>query len=95
MEKIHIQFTLFSAFYAPLIATMSGGFLRQEGLDPEWSVSPPGVSAMRFTLGMAPKVVSVATVTSVPSRSARASPTRPTSHRPAPTRSNVPTKLRT
>ena len=46
MEKIHIQFTLFSAFYAPLIATMSGGFLRQEGLDPEWSVSPPGVSAI-------------------------------------------------
>ena len=25
---------------------MSGGFLKQEGLDPEWSVSPPGVSAI-------------------------------------------------
>ena len=46
MEKISIQFTLFSAFYAPLIATMSGGFLRQEGLDADWSVSPPGVSAI-------------------------------------------------
>src|SRR5215510_15127476 len=25
---------------------MSGGFLESEGLDPEWSVSPPGVSAL-------------------------------------------------
>ena len=35
MEKIRIQFTLFSAFYSPLISTMSGGFLKAEGLDPE------------------------------------------------------------
>ena len=46
MEKIDIQFTLFSAFYSPLIATMSGGFLRAEGLEPNWSVAPPGVSAI-------------------------------------------------
>ena len=46
MEKINIQFTLFSAFYSPLIATMSGGFLKEEGLDPDWSVSPPGLSAI-------------------------------------------------
>ncbi|MFQ5626963.1 MAG: hypothetical protein ACE5FM_09965, partial [Methyloligellaceae bacterium] len=46
MEKINIQFTLFSAFYSPLISTMSGGFLKKEGLEPEWSVSPPGVSAI-------------------------------------------------
>lgn len=46
MDKIRIQFTLFSAFYSPLISAMSGGFLRAEGLDPEWSVSPPGVSAL-------------------------------------------------
>lgn len=46
MAKIRIQFTLFSAFYSPLISTMSGGFLKAEGLDPEWSVSPPGVSAL-------------------------------------------------
>ena len=25
---------------------MSGGFLKEEGLDPEWSISPPGVSAI-------------------------------------------------
>src|SRR3546814_18497661 len=25
---------------------MSGGFLREEGLEPEWSVAPPGVSAI-------------------------------------------------
>ena len=46
MDKIRIQFTLFSAFYSPLISTMSGGFLKAEGLDPEWSISPPGVSAL-------------------------------------------------
>jgi NitT/TauT family transport system substrate-binding protein len=46
LDKIKIQFTLFSAFYSPLISTMSGGFLEAEGLDPEWSVSPPGVSAL-------------------------------------------------
>ena len=46
MEKINIQFTLFSAFYSPLISVMSGGFLEEEGLEPDWSVSPPGKSAI-------------------------------------------------
>ena len=46
MDRISIQFTLFSAFYSPLISTISGGFLKAEGLDPQWSVSPPGVSAL-------------------------------------------------
>lgn len=46
MAKINIQFTLFSAFYSPLISTFSAGFLQKEGLEPEWSVSPPGVSAI-------------------------------------------------
>ena len=46
MAKIHIQFTLFSAFYSPLISTMSGGFLKDEGLDYDWSISPQGVSAI-------------------------------------------------
>ncbi len=46
MQKINIQFTLFSAFYSPLISTMSGGFLAAEGLEPQWSVAPPGVSAI-------------------------------------------------
>jgi NitT/TauT family transport system substrate-binding protein len=46
LEKIRIQFTLFSAFYSPLISAMSGGFLKAEGLDAEWSVAPPGVSAL-------------------------------------------------
>ncbi len=46
MAVIHIRFTLFSAFYSPLISTMSGGFLKDEGLEPEWSISPPGVSAI-------------------------------------------------
>ena len=47
MAKVRIQFTLFSAFYSPLIATMAGGFLRAEGLEADWSVSPKGVSAIR------------------------------------------------
>jgi len=46
MDKINIQFTLFSAFYTPLIVTMAGGFLQREGLEYEWSVSPPGVPAV-------------------------------------------------
>jgi NitT/TauT family transport system substrate-binding protein len=46
MSKIHIQFTLFSAFYSPLISAMSGGFLREEGLEPAWSVAPPGKGAI-------------------------------------------------
>lgn len=46
MEKIRIQFTLFSAFYSPLISAITGGFLKAEGLDAEWSVAPPGVSAL-------------------------------------------------
>ena len=47
MARVRIQFTLFSAFYSPLIATMAGGFLKDEGLDYEWSVSPKGVSAIK------------------------------------------------
>ncbi|MGI9500658.1 MAG: ABC transporter substrate-binding protein [Geminicoccaceae bacterium] len=47
MEKISIQFTLFSAFYSPLIATMAGGFLKKEGLEASWSVAPPGISAIK------------------------------------------------
>jgi NitT/TauT family transport system substrate-binding protein len=46
LDRINIQFTLFSAFYSPLISAMSGGFLKAEGLDAEWSVSPPGKSAI-------------------------------------------------
>jgi hypothetical protein len=31
MSKINIEFTLFSAFYSPLISTMTGGFLKKKG----------------------------------------------------------------
>ncbi len=46
METINIQFTLFSAFYSPLIATFAGGFLKEEGLHANWSVAPVGKSAL-------------------------------------------------
>jgi len=46
MQEISIQFTRFSAFYSPLIATIAGGFLQEEGLQPKHSVSPPGKSAI-------------------------------------------------
>jgi len=46
LAKLNIEFTLFSAFYSPLISTISGGFLEREGLEPEWSISPPGISAI-------------------------------------------------
>jgi NitT/TauT family transport system substrate-binding protein len=45
-EQIRIQFTRFSAFYSPLIATIAGGFLQKEGLEPVYSVAPPGKSAI-------------------------------------------------
>jgi len=45
-EEIHIQFTRFSAFYSPLIATIAGGFLKEEGLQPKHSNAPVGKSAI-------------------------------------------------
>ena len=45
-QDISIQFTRFSAFYSPLIATMAGGFLEQEGLRGKHSVAKPGTSAI-------------------------------------------------
>ena len=45
-DRISIQFTRFSAFYSPLIATMAAGFLEGEGLRAEHSVSAAGKSAI-------------------------------------------------
>ena len=45
-DEINIQFTRFSAFYSPLIATIAGGFLTQEGLTPKHSIAPAGKSAI-------------------------------------------------
>ena len=45
-DEIRIQFTRFSAFYSPLIATIAGGFLEAEGLEPKHSVAPAGKSAI-------------------------------------------------
>ncbi len=57
MATINIQFTRFSAFYSPLIATAAGGFLAEEGLEPELSVSAPGVSAIQALLDGSAHVV--------------------------------------
>ncbi len=46
-DGIRIQFTRFSAFYSPLIATIAGGFLKAEGFEPKHSVAPPGKSAIQ------------------------------------------------
>ena len=45
-QALRIQFTRFSAFYSPLIAAIAGGFLRDEGFAPEYSVAAPGKSAI-------------------------------------------------
>jgi NitT/TauT family transport system substrate-binding protein len=45
-DEISIQFTRFSAFYTPLIATIAGGFLEEEGLVPKHSMAPAGKSAI-------------------------------------------------
>lgn len=49
-EEIRIEFTRFSAFYSPLIATMAGGFLKAEGLEGKHSISAPGKSAIASLL---------------------------------------------
>src|SRR5512140_3277160 len=45
-QAINIQFTRFSAFYSPLIATIAGGFLKEEGFEPKHSIAPAGKSAI-------------------------------------------------
>ncbi len=45
-DVINIQFTRFSAFYSPLIATAAGGFLKAEGFEPKLTIAPPGKSAI-------------------------------------------------
>ena len=50
-KEISIQFTRFSAFYSPLIATIAGGFLKEEGLAPRYSVAAPGKSAIEGVVG--------------------------------------------
>jgi NitT/TauT family transport system substrate-binding protein len=45
-DEVRIEFTRFSAFYSPLIATMAGGFLKAEGLEPKHAVSAPGRTAV-------------------------------------------------
>ena len=62
MSKLNIQFTLFSAFYTPLIATMAGGFLKDEGLDYDWSVSPPGKSAVDAIVDGSAQVIQTALI---------------------------------
>ena len=50
MAQIRIEFSRFSAFYSPLIGTIAAGFLEEEGLEPEYRVSPPGKSAIASLL---------------------------------------------
>jgi NitT/TauT family transport system substrate-binding protein len=45
-DEISVQFTRFSAFYTPLIATIAGGFLDAEGFRVKHSVAPAGTSAI-------------------------------------------------
>ena len=49
-QPINIQFTRFSAFYSPLIATIAGGFLKEEGFEPMHSIAAPGKSAVASLL---------------------------------------------
>src|SRR5215510_14892035 len=56
-EEIRIEFTRFSAFYSPLIATMAGGFLKAEGLEPRHAVSAPGKTAVASLLDGSAHVV--------------------------------------
>jgi NitT/TauT family transport system substrate-binding protein len=50
VTQITIEFTRFSAFYSPLIMTIAGGFLTDQGLEPSHRVSQPGKSAIASLL---------------------------------------------
>jgi NitT/TauT family transport system substrate-binding protein len=50
LTQIAIEFTRFSAFYSPLIMTIAGGFLKDQGLEPVHRVSQPGKSAIASLL---------------------------------------------
>ncbi len=41
MTKIHIMALRHSAFYSPLLMTLAGGYLRDEGLEPTYTVATP------------------------------------------------------
>ena len=41
MANVHIRFSRFSAFYTPLLLTMSAGHLQREGLSSSWDVAGP------------------------------------------------------
>jgi NitT/TauT family transport system substrate-binding protein len=56
-QEITIEFTRFSAFYSPLIATFAGGFLKGEGLTAKHQVSAPGKSAIASLLDGTAQVV--------------------------------------
>ncbi|HEV8141515.1 MAG TPA: ABC transporter substrate-binding protein [Methylomirabilota bacterium] len=49
-DELDVQFSRFSAFYTPLIATIAGGFLKDEGFAPKLSIAPAGKSAIEGLL---------------------------------------------
>ncbi len=57
VTPIHIQFTRFSAFYSPLILTIAGGYLKDQGLEATHSISAPGTSAIEALLEGSAQVV--------------------------------------
>ena len=50
MAQINIMVSRHSAFYTPLISTITGGFLKDEGLEPTYSVATPRKSVARAIL---------------------------------------------
>lgn len=42
MSKINIMALRHSAFYSPLLVTMAAGFLKEEGLEPSYTIASPG-----------------------------------------------------
>jgi NitT/TauT family transport system substrate-binding protein len=50
MAQINIMVSRHSAFYTPLISTITGGFLKDEGLEPTYSVATPRKSVAKAIL---------------------------------------------
>ena len=64
MAKIHIMVSRHSAFYSPLIAAITAGFLKREGLEPTYAIAknfqsvPDGIRAGTVHVGQSAVSVS-------------------------------------
>lgn len=60
MADVNIVVSRHSAFYSPLISTIAGGFLAEEGLEPHYEAASPGRTAWQALLDESADVAQIA-----------------------------------